>query len=152
METTWPLDTVMAVRRLYMRCDVALEVMDYAPEALDAYRDKLAHQLCREAQTYGVDPHPGDVVFDERPSESRPFCTAITARWAPSTTEVELSCAGPHDGRVMSIPNVWVPFRIPVATRVTAYSNDAEPMNMHYQELRLAGWRETARRWVFRES
>lgn len=153
METTWPLDTVLAISRLYVKGDIDDQVKDYAPEALGVWRYELAHQLRYEAQTYGVDLCVADVVFDEQPSE-RPFCSTITARWAPSTNEVELSCAGPNDGRVMTLPDVWQELRLPVASRVSlaAMPDDGYVVpSLHYQALRLSGWREVARRWVMRE-
>lgn len=152
-EMTWDMPTVWNVSRLRVWLYVDNLVLDESNgAAAEATRERLAAWICAEAHTFGVEAHPADCQFIDEPAEM--FRTKFTARWWPTTNEIELSCAGPHDGKVMAIPDVMQVLRLPIASRATLLlspNDDRIDASIHYQTLRLAGWREAARRWVFRE-
>ena len=147
----WDMRTVYAVGRLYTEGGIAGEYADN-PRALAAFKGELADKLKQEAQALAVDIDTADVQYSHPHLDMMTQTYRIRARWEPQTTEVELSCAGPHDGRVTAVSSIHHELRLPiVAAGSLLDGEDQVGRGIHYQTLRLAGWRESTRRWVFRE-
>ena len=151
-DVTWPMKTVWNVRRLYVRAATSGMLMDQ-PGFHDEFRHCMAVSLVDEAHTFGVEIHLDDVEMTEDVQAYDPYqdLHSFIAAWRPITREAELSLPGSQDGRVVTVANVWDALRIPLPGTALIHTDPPTP-SIPYVELRVCGWREGARRWVFRQS
>jgi hypothetical protein len=144
----WTSAQIDQVRGLRARSDVDA----LAPEQ-EAIREAAAHKMrlaiVQMAEPLAVDVHPEDIQITERESE-RPFCTGLTAHWAPTTEAIEFS-GGPHDGERLAYENAPAPLRAPLLAPVSPLKTTLEPLlpvSLH-QVYEATGWHERQRVWVY---
>lgn len=148
--TTWTMDQVWAVRRMWVAGWIS-EELAMAPDALDAARWDSAHKLAAEARVHAVEIHPDDVRISIGHLERSTFTRPTRAWWEPLTEELEL-LRGSRDGEVFwsEAARRGDPFRTPGRRSPTFAAIDAPTViDLHIDTWVTHGWNEDARRWVY---
>lgn len=150
----WSARQLQQVQQASSRAHVSHEVMERGGGAvLSATRSRLVREFRAFCLPFVVEIHPSDIRFRQEPAETAPFTEQITAYWRPETTEVQFF-GGPADGDVRSIQQAGDSVRIAVEPGIDWRNPPTapEPVTLNVVTYSLAGWDETARRWVYRSA
>lgn len=150
--TVWTPEQMAAVRGTTAQAVVPHPALHRDPDAaVAAARTEVARNLIEACRVHAVEVHPGDIAFGVTLAPNS-LGTVISGSWQPSTREVEFY-GGPLDGRVYAIQNAPQAVNVAVAPPMAPWHRpDAADIALAPETMRYAvdGWRESARRWVYR--
>lgn len=139
--SVWTLEQVNAVRQMYARVEVDVRFRD-------AVHSGAARTIQAMAQTWAVEPDAQDVrlVHEEpRPEQAK---VIETWAWMPDVRTVRI-LGGRSDGDEWEVHDIDQPIRFVSYTQVAGA--DPAPPPASDVTLRLAGWNEDDRVWIFAE-
>jgi hypothetical protein len=152
MTATWTMDQVAQVRGLRVTGSLSREVIHTSEgQAVDVLGQMLAAKFVTMAHPFGVEVHPGDLVYVVSDDPAEFWTVRLKTQWNPSTHDAELR-GGPQDGMVMVFQRIGPRMNFPVLD--TAWSvDDAQSatatMTSRVVSYDLTGWNESERRWVY---